>query len=67
MKTFISETEADGGDDLAEDLTGALGKALKMNWQSKAKYALLVTDAPCHGTKFHDMVEEDNYEGGVPN
>ena len=32
MKTFISETEADGGDDLAEDLTGALGKALKMNW-----------------------------------
>ena len=65
LKKFISNITAYGGGDTPEDLTGGLNLALKQDWKSKAKYAIIVTDAPCHGKDYHDC--HDNYPNGCPN
>jgi hypothetical protein len=44
-----------GGGDTPEDICGGFQEALKQNWKSNAKYALLITDAPCHGKKYHSV------------
>jgi hypothetical protein len=36
-----------------------------MKWESSAKYAVLVCDAPCHGKKYHNVLY-DNFEEGDP-
>lgn len=65
IKDFITKVKAFGGGDLPEDVVGGLDSALKQNWTSKAKYAILVADAPCHGKKYHD-VYGDSYPNGCP-
>ena len=40
-------------------------KALEMKWESIAKYAVLVCDAPCHGKKYHNIIY-DKFENGDP-
>jgi hypothetical protein len=62
---FIAQLEAMGGGDGPEDLAGGFENALKQQWKSKSKYAILLADAPCHGTKYHDD-SYDNYKGGDP-
>jgi len=34
---------------MPEDLAGGLEVALKQDWKSKSKYAILLADCPCHG------------------
>jgi hypothetical protein len=53
-----------GGDDGPEDVAGGFEKALEQNWTSKTKYAVLIADAPCHGSKYHD--DQDDYPDGDP-
>lgn len=53
-----------GGGDTPEDICGGFEAALKQDWKSNAKYALLITDAPCHGKKYHDV--DDSYKEGDP-
>ena len=65
----IKDLEADGGGDIPEDLAGGFELALKKDWGSGQKLAILVTDAPCHGTDFHDLDQnkkdyKDNYPKG---
>ncbi len=62
----IKKFECYGGGDQPEDIAGALNKALKMDWKSKAKYVVLVCDAPCHGSKYHDIYF-DSVGDGDPN
>jgi len=62
---FLSKLECYGGGDEPEDIVGALGVALNMNWNSNSKYAVLVCDAPCHGKKYHD-ISYDKFEEGDP-
>ena len=34
-------------------------------WSGNIKFAILVTDSPCHGTKYHDLgKDKDNYPEG---
>ncbi|MCQ2819110.1 MAG: hypothetical protein MJ252_17750 [archaeon] len=40
--------------------------ALSMNWESKARYAVLVCDAPCHGKAYHNVIF-DKFNNGDPN
>ena len=47
-----------GGGDTPEDICGAFEQALNQSWNSTAKYAVLITDAPCHGKKYHACDEE---------
>ena len=65
VKDYISTLDCLGGGDLPEDLIGAMKLALNMKWESKAKYALLICDAPCHGRKYHNLIY-DKFEDGDP-
>ena len=62
---FLSGLDCYGGGDEPEDVVGALNKALEMKWESNAKYAVLVCDAPCHGKKYHNVLY-DKFENGDP-
>ena len=62
----INELKSDGGGDTCEDLTGAFQLSLNKSWQGFSKFAILATDAPCHGKEFHDPDIEDNYPEGDP-
>ena len=61
----IKKYECYGGGDQPEDIAGALNQALKMDWRSSAKYVILVCDAPCHGSKYHDIYI-DSFKDGDP-
>ena len=65
FNSFLSELDCYGGGDEPEDVIGALNKALEMKWESHAKYAVLVCDAPCHGKKYHNVLY-DKFENGDP-
>lgn len=61
---FISKLSASGGGDTPQDLLGGLELAVKQSWNSRAKFAIIITDAPCHGRKYHDT--DDSYPDGDP-
>ena len=65
FNNFLSKLDCSGGGDEPEDVVGALGQALNMNWESNAKYAVLVADAPCHGKDYHN-ISYDKFPDGDP-
>ena len=65
VKNKINKIKVGGGDDTAEDVAWAFERAIEKGWSSNAKLAILVTDAPCHGIKFHEKDLIDNYPKGV--
>jgi hypothetical protein len=65
VKDFIKNQIPMGGDDIPEDIAGAFNLALKQSWKSTAKYAILITDAPCHGKEKYHYVY-DSYPEGDP-
>ena len=67
VKEEINKIVVGGGDDTAEDVAWAFQQALKKKWENKARFAILVTDAPCHGLKYHDPELLDDFPQGVPN
>ena len=53
--------------DYPEEVAWGIEKALEKNWESEARYSILIADAPCHGLKYHDTeVMDDEYPDGVP-
>ena len=65
IKENILYLKAEGGGDIPEDLCGALEMGDKKDWTGKSRFTVLVTDSPCHGTKYHDLAkEDDNYPDG---
>ena len=62
---YISTLGCFGGGDIPEDIVGALKHALNMKWESEAKYAILVCDAPCHGKQYHS-ISYDRFKDGDP-
>jgi hypothetical protein len=61
----IKYLKAGGGGDIAEDLCGGLEMGKNKEWSGKSRFAILVTDSPCHGKKYHDLAEdEDNFPEG---
>ena len=62
----IKDLEPYGGGDEAEDLAGAFELALNKIWKGFSRFAILATDAPCHGIEFHSPEVEDNYPDGDP-
>jgi hypothetical protein len=61
---FISQVTAKGGGDVAEDVTGALKYVLtNAKFKPEAQLVtLLITDAPTHGTQYHDPEVSDNHK-----
>ena len=52
----LKSVTAGGGDDIAEDLTGALNEVNGMNWTGDKRQIVIVCDAPCHGRKYHNYI-----------
>ena len=66
IKNRIEDCKASGGGDTCEDVAGALEKGIKKNWNSKARYVILVCDAPAHGNKYHNDCSDDDFPQGDP-
>ena len=66
IKKQIEPLKAQGGGDIPEDLCGAFDFAKEKDWEGKSRFAILVTDSPCHGTKYHNFIGEgeDNFPDG---
>lgn len=62
VRRHIQSIEAIGGGDTPEDLSAALARVEELSWLSTTKVLIHVTDAPCHGVKYHD-VDDDRPEG----
>ena len=67
MIHFIGKQKAIGGGDLAEDVIGGLAYGLQQSWQSRARYAILICDAPSHGRDYYEGKIDDKYPDGDPN
>lgn len=62
---FVSGIEAAGGSDVPEDLCGGLEEASKLDWTGQSRHLFLLSDAPCHGNKYHLKIS-DNFPDGDP-
>ena len=67
----LDNVRADGGDDIAENMAGALNKVGKLSWPTETsphitKKVMIIADAPCHGVEFHDINVSDNFPRGCP-
>lgn len=62
---FVKAIGANGGGDTAEDIMGGLKCVFeKLSWrQTAVKVLIHIADAPCHGSMYHDGVN-DSYTGG---
>lgn len=66
IKKFIGKQKAIGGGDLAEDVIGGLSHGLQQSWKSKARYAVLICDAPSHGSCYYKGKIDDKFPAGDP-
>ena len=69
MADFIDGIPAVGGGDVAEDLAGGLKQLNELSWQqggSAARMAVLFTDAPAHGTAYHNLTESNDFHMTIP-
>ena len=67
----LDNAQADGGDDIAENMAGALNKVGKLSWPEETsphitKKVMIIADAPPHGRDYHDPYVSDNFPGGCP-
>ena len=56
----ISDSKARGGGDAAEDVKGALDKALSLANKAPFLHIFLICDAPTHGSQYHDGVSDNH-------
>ena len=66
LESMIKNLNASGGGDGPEDISWGIERALEKNWKSNARYAILIADAPCHGSKYHSSYIPDIYPDGDP-
>jgi len=58
---------AEGGDDAAEDVAGALERACSLTWgASDVRLIFHIADAPAHGIQFHSPRVSDRFPDGDP-
>ena len=67
LENTIKKVNTITNDDGAEDMAWGMERALEKNWKSNARFAILVADSPCHGSKYHSSIVSDNYPNGDPN
>ena len=64
---FLQDIYAEGGDDEAEDVAGALDRVCGLTWgPSDVRMVFLIADAPAHGRMFHSPRVSDRYPEGDP-
>lgn len=63
----LETTYAEGGDDQAEDVAGALHHVCGLTWgPSEVRIVVHIADAPAHGEQFHTAVVSDRFPDGDP-
>ncbi|KAI5084347.1 hypothetical protein GOP47_0000516 [Adiantum capillus-veneris] len=65
--TFVEALSCVGtksGDDTAEDVFSGLQAIAQLDWTAHNRVVYHIADAPCHGTRFHDMKGGDDYPNG---
>jgi Mg-chelatase subunit ChlD len=69
MESFaeqVDDLQAIGGGDLCEDSPQALLRAVEWgDWAGHARFLLLITDAPCHGSSYHNNIQDDDPQTGT--
>jgi hypothetical protein len=64
----IQDIQAEGGNDIAEDVATALERALHQDWlDADVKIVFHIADAPAHGLNFHAPHVSDRFPSGDPN
>jgi hypothetical protein len=70
IQDILKNVKAKGGDDTAEDVAGALEKVIELfkkdSNENTLKIVLFVTDAPCHGLRYHHITVDDRFPNGDP-
>ncbi|CAL4098549.1 unnamed protein product [Meganyctiphanes norvegica] len=59
FRSFVSDVNPTGGGDAAEDVFGGLEEAGKLSWTAVNRVIVHFADAPCHGSRFHNGVNDD--------
>ena len=57
----IQDVQARGGDDEAEDVAGAFRHMNNLIWTGDVRVLFHITDAPPHGTRYHEITAGDRY------
>ena len=64
---FLQNIYAEGGDDEAEDVAGALDRVCGLTWgPSDVRMVFHIADAPAHGRMFHSPRVSDRFPEGDP-
>lgn len=66
LQTLIMNIEAEGGDDVCEDVAGAYRLVNGLEWDCDIGFVFHITDAPNHGIEYHESHVEDDYVDGHP-
>ncbi|CAK86488.1 unnamed protein product (macronuclear) [Paramecium tetraurelia] len=63
VANYLSAVKCGGGGDAPEDIDGAIRQMINnLKWKTQFRIAMLICDAPCHGTNFHEFDRsQDNY------
>ncbi|CAE7572786.1 vwkA [Symbiodinium natans] len=61
----VANVFARGGADDAEDVAGALRKAVGFGWRRHVRVLFHIADMPCHGREYHGDQVTDNHPSGV--
>ena len=62
VKKRICSVQAEGGDDEAEDVSGAYRLAASLDWRASVKLLFHICDAPAHGISYHTLDYDDDYK-----
>eukprot|EP00878_Enallax_costatus_P013375 GHUV01013985.1.p1 GENE.GHUV01013985.1~~GHUV01013985.1.p1 ORF type:complete len:1200 (+),score=534.70 GHUV01013985.1:114-3713(+) len=60
---MVKKLEARGGGDEPEDIMAALSIAAQMDWKAKARFLVLIADAPAHGRECNDDPKDAHPHG----
>lgn len=66
LQDSILDVDAEGGDDICEDVAGAFRFVNGFVWDADVRCVFHITDAPNHGLEYHDLHVEDSYPDGHP-
>lgn len=67
LRAVLDRTAAKGGNDIPENVQGALVKVVELGWSGRVKVLVHIADAPAHSTELHDLERHrDDFPDGVP-
>lgn len=66
LQDSIMDVVAEGGDDTCEDVAGAYRFVNGLEWYGDVRCVFHITDAPTHGSEYHEDNVDDDYVNGHP-